>query len=162
MALRQSQFRPGVEHRPGFTVAACDVRFVGLVVIEEIELNEFDALQLQLIECAIDPVRVWADHLGIGQKPCRGAGRGIAGSPIIRPILPGPRSQTLGLLSSKTTSGGVRHLPYKSLLSGLRHLLNIPLQEHLRTIFRGVYECPERALPGTAPKHPESHHNHTP
>jgi hypothetical protein len=71
MVLRKSHFRPGIQYRPGLAVAACDVGFVSLVVVEEIELDEFDTWKLQLIERAVDPVRIRATHLGIGQKPRR-------------------------------------------------------------------------------------------
>jgi hypothetical protein len=71
MVLRKSHFRPGIQYRPDLAVAACDVGFVSLVVVEEIELDEFDTWQLQLRERAVDPVRIRANHLGIGQKPRR-------------------------------------------------------------------------------------------
>ena len=44
MALRQSQLRPGLEHRPGFAIAACDVGLVSPIVVKEVEFDQFDAL----------------------------------------------------------------------------------------------------------------------
>src|SRR6266852_5555158 len=138
MALRQSHFRPGVQHRPGLAATACDVGLVGLIVVKEIELDELDTLELQLIERAVDPVRVGADHFGISQKPRRSERRGIASSPIIRPIQPRPLPVTLGILPPETPRGGVGNLPQEALLSGLRDCLNISLYYLLSTIFRLV------------------------
>src|SRR6266850_4737258 len=127
MALRKSHFRPGIQRRPGLAVAACNVGLVGLVVVEEIELDEFDTLQLQLIERAVDPMRIRANHLGMGQKLRRSERRGITSGPIIRPIQPRPLPETLGMLPFETTRGCVGSLSQESLFSGLRNCLNISL-----------------------------------
>ena len=162
MALRQSHFRPSIQHRPCLTVTASDIGLVGLVVVEEIEFDELDTLQFQLVECAVDPLRIGTDQLGIGQKTCRGSRRGITGSPIIRPIQPRPLPETLDMLPPVTICGCIRHLTQEALFSALRDFLNIPLQEHLRTIVRGVHEDTERTVFGAPPKSTESCDDHKP
>src|SRR6266850_2616801 len=58
MALRKSHFRPGIQRRPGLAVAACNVGLVGLVVVEEIELDEFDTWQHQRPNNSANPTTV--------------------------------------------------------------------------------------------------------
>ena len=162
MAQRESHLRPGIQHRPGLAATASDVGLVGLVVVEEIEFDEFDTLQLQLIERAVDPLRVGADQLGIGQNPRRSLRCRIAGGPIVRPIQPRPLPETLGTFPSEATSSGLRHLPQESLFSGLCHRLNIALKDHLCAIFRGVHKDSERAVPRAPAEHTDPRHDRQP
>src|SRR6185295_17850208 len=162
MAPRQSHLWPGSQYRSDLAVAARDVGLVGFIVVEEIELDKFDALQLQLIERGVDPMCVGADHLGVGQKPRRRQRRGIAGSPITRPIQPGPFPETFGAAPPETSSSALRHLTKESLLSGRRHHLDISLQNHLCTTFCGVREDTERTVPRTPSENTESRGHHNP
>jgi hypothetical protein len=45
---RQAQFRPNLQGGTGDAFATRDVLLVGLVVVEEVEFNEFDALVFQV------------------------------------------------------------------------------------------------------------------
>ena len=128
MALRQPHLFPGLHRWTGYAVSALEVVLVGSGIIEEVELDQLDALVLEVQERAVDPPagRTEVPVLIVGTG---GLAAGVTGCPVVRPVHPWLAAQGYCPVAATALGGVILDLPEKPLRALLRNRAESPFGE---------------------------------
>src|ERR1019366_8201521 len=105
MRGRQTQWGPNLEDRTGHALAAGDILPVRLVVVEEIKLDELDALIFEIEERTIDATSGGTQMVGLLHE-LGGFGGGVAGAPVVGPIHPRRGPELHSQVAAAANGGG--------------------------------------------------------
>ncbi len=103
--FRQAHFRPGLERRPADAIPTGHIALPCAAVIEEIELDQLDALVFEIQQRAGNAAKGWSFRRKITPRQ----GRHVPGSPVLRPVHPW-RQPELQISLAAADSFRLRHL----------------------------------------------------
>ena len=117
MALGQPHLRPHPQRGAADAVTTAHVDLIGTARVEQVELDELDALILQIEQGTVDASAVGAQ---VARQRSRAQAARVTGRPVVLPVDPGEISRVHGPLAAPAARGVLADLAEESLAAIVR------------------------------------------